>query len=164
MFRQIFMAILGLSLIVSAPATTIDPFASARACLAAAAWNEARGRPDVEIIAVMHVVRNRTEQANRPHNICGVVMERGQFHLNAQAKSLLYNARFPRHDGPEAPEKLLTLAEFVLNGDSIDPTHGATHFYTPRLRRVMGLSAAPDWARRLRLTASIGEFRFHKEV
>ena len=146
-----------------------------RGCLVAAAWNEARGRTDKEIISVMSVVRNRTNHPSFPKTMCKVVLQPGQFQMGWKVRSALISAsnggNFTSKLGSLEPADVDALtridgiAKIVLSGFEADPTHGALYFYSPKLRKKMGLPAKPDWARpnRTTFTASIGEFRFHKE-
>ena len=137
-------------------------------CLIAATWNEARGRPDREIIAVMHAVINRSRHPAYPDTVCKVVLQRGQFQMSTHFRQIVHGLRKEFVPPSKAPadvrafEKIRALAGFVLDGNSVDPTNGATHFYSPRLRVIMGLKADPSWAARILRTASIGEFRFHR--
>ena len=64
-----------------------------RACLVAAAWNEARGRPDTEVAAVMHVVVNRVEHPAFAKSVCGVVLEKGQFQMDRKFRAAVERAR-----------------------------------------------------------------------
>ena len=141
------------------------------ACLVAAAWNEARGRPTEEVVAVMHAVVNRSNHPAFESTVCGVVLEKGQFHMAPDFRRLVVEAKRTGHvrlklsrpADVSTYERMAVLADLVLDGNSADPTHGATHFYTPKLRALMRLPKAPAWAKRLQFTAAIGEFRFHKQ-
>lgn len=141
-----------------------------RACLVAAAWNEARGRPDTEMAAVMHVVVNRVEHPAFAKSVCGVVLEKGQFQMDRRFRDAVERARRTgrfivsglRDADRAILDRLDALATIVLDGNSVDPTKGATHFWSPKLRREMGYASGPAWARKLPMTLSLGPFRFHK--
>ena len=142
-----------------------------RACLVAAAWNEARGRTDAEIIAVMHVVINRVKHPAYESTVCGVVLERGQFQMTPRVRNTVLESRrrgqfvFRGSNRIESAtvDKLEALASMIIHGQSVDTTGGATHFYCPKLRRKMGYSDPPAWARKMPMTLSLGEFRFYRQ-
>ena len=176
--KKLIPAIIGLAVVsssINADAKSLQkPVSKAdRSCLVAAAWNEARGRPDMEIIAVMSVVINRTSYSEYPSTLCGVVLDDGQFQMTANFRKAVRVAKaggnFRNKLGKLEPAdanaitKLDGIAKIVLEGFVADPTHGATHFYSPKLRKSLGLPAKPSWANRMTLTASIGEFRFRKQ-
>jgi spore germination cell wall hydrolase CwlJ-like protein len=144
-----------------------------RSCLIIAAWNEARGRTDKEATGVMSAVLNRVKHPDFPKTVCGVVLEQGQFEMAWKIRKTLRLAKsghsFRNSLGDlqpadeEALDRLDMLAGKVIKGYVADPTKGATHFYTPSVRRKRGLPADPLWAKKMTRTASIGEFRFVKE-
>lgn len=143
-----------------------------QACLVAAAWNEARGTPVPQITAVMHVVVNRTKHPSYEPTICGVVLERGQFQMTPSFRAAVQRARRTGHfevaglqgANARAMERIRAVAALVQNGHSVDPTGGATHFWSPALRQLMGYRRPPSWARRLPMTRSLGPFRFHRQI
>jgi spore germination cell wall hydrolase CwlJ-like protein len=153
-----------------AQAQDAGPTPSDRACLVAAAWNEARGAPDTQVVAVMHVVVNRTHHPAYSHTVCGVVLEKGQFQMTKPFRAAVDSARRTGHfvvKGLRDQERVVldrmnAIAVMVLDGDSVDPTKGATHFWSPALRKTMGYASGPSWARKLPLTLSLGPFRFHR--
>ena len=141
-------------------------------CLVAAAWNEARGRTDKEITGVMSVVLNRSRHPDYPSTICGVVLEKGQFQMSPKIRKVVRLAKsgknYRKALGSLEPADAKALIDLdiiagrVIKGYVADPTKGATHFYTPSMRKRLGLPADPSWAKRMSRTASIGEFRFMK--
>lgn len=140
-------------------------------CLIIAGWVEARGRPKREVEAVMHTIRNRAESGRFPETVCGVLLQPGQFSLTPKWRERLRQASrgkpgtipMPKAPGDQASLMIIiATASDVLHGRSRDITRGATHFYTPSLRRKLGLSSRPDWAIKLARTVSIGEFVFHR--
>jgi spore germination cell wall hydrolase CwlJ-like protein len=50
----------------------------------------------------------------------------------------------------------------VYAGRIPDPTGGATHFWTPKLRKKLDYKGPPGWAGKMKRTARIGEFVFHR--
>jgi spore germination cell wall hydrolase CwlJ-like protein len=149
---------------------SVDPRASERACLVAAAWNEARGAPDTQVTAVMHVVVNRTKHPAFAKTICGVVLEKGQFSMSPDMRNSVIESkkrgevvlRGVRPAERGFVEKMEAIASLVIDGDSVDPTRGATHFYCPQLRKKLGFASPPMWAKKLPMTLSLGPFRFHR--
>ena len=150
-----------------------NEFAFHTACLTAAAWNEARGRPDIEIIAVMHVIKTRVNLHKfKGNNVCEVVLAKGQFQLSPAMRKLVVEAarsgkvKFDLTKSIDRIKfnKIVALSAIVLNGHSKDPTNGATHFFSPKLRKIMGLPAMPGWAKKLQQTKVLGEFHFYREV
>jgi spore germination cell wall hydrolase CwlJ-like protein len=173
MLRKLIAAALSAALLAALPALaqtlTSEGSPAARNCLVAAAWIEARGRPAIEAEAVMHVIVNRSNHPAYGGTACDVVLAKGQFQMVPAVRSALRRVRdgtapvtvmSKKHDDPEIA-RLIECAERVLEGGD-DPTHGATHFYSPKLRIAMNLDRVPYWARRMPLTASLGEFRFHR--
>jgi spore germination cell wall hydrolase CwlJ-like protein len=156
--------------ITPAQAEGTGPTPADRACLVAAAWNEARGAPDTQVAAVMHVVVNRTHHPAFAHSVCGVVLAKGQFQMTKPFRAAVDSARRTGHfvvKGLRDQERVVldridAIATMVLDGDSVDPTKGATHFWSPALRKTMGYASGPSWAYKLPLTASMGPFRFHR--
>lgn len=139
---QIAMAI---ALMGEAQIDRLDP--KEVACLADNIYHEARGESVAGQKAVAHVTLNRVAHHAYPDTICGVVHQRRQF-------SWTRNAPLPVHE-PAAYENALMVALSAMQGLSVDPSRGATHFYDHR--RVN-----PDWARRLPTTAVIDGHTFKK--
>ena len=158
------------SFTTSASPSHVPPLERDQACLVAAAWNEARGRSDDEITAVMHVVVNRTEHSAFEKTVCGVVLQKGQFQMSTQFRQAVVAARSTgkfvmkglRDADRAILDKLAALAAMVLDGDSVDTTKGATHFWSPKLRKQMGYASGPSWAKKLPQTLALGPFRFHR--
>jgi spore germination cell wall hydrolase CwlJ-like protein len=141
-----------------------------RACLIAAAWNEARGAPDSQVTAVMYVVVNRTRHPAFGRTICGEVLAKGQFQMTKPFRSAVKTAKRTgvfvvkglRTQERVVLDRVSEIADKVLGGEAADNTKGATHFWSPALRKEMGYKSGPTWAMKLPLTLSMGPFRFHR--
>jgi spore germination cell wall hydrolase CwlJ-like protein len=137
-------------------------------CLATNIYHEARGESDIGKIAVAHVTLNRVNSYNYPDTICGVV------HQTVYSKWWLTNhgRKVPARnmcqfswycDGKSDKvdpfsrgwQESIYIAMAVLVEKYHDPTHGATHYYNPRL-------ANPQWAVHYEETATIGNHCFHR--
>jgi N-acetylmuramoyl-L-alanine amidase len=163
-------ALLFPSITTSASPSPVTKLDREQACLVAAAWNEARGRPDIEIAAVMHVVINRTEHPAFNKTVCGVVLQKGQFQMSKPFREAVVSAsatgKFVMKGLRDADrailDKLAATASMILDGNSVDVTKGATHFWSPKLRSQMGYASGPSWAMKLPQTLALGPFRFHR--
>lgn len=141
-------------------------------CLALTAWNESRGQLDKETTLVLHVIKNRTTHRDYNATYCGVVLSKGQFQMGNHVRKALLKMqsgkpvkfKFKNILEYRAYEKINAMAALVMNGHAKDPTNGATHFYSPKLRVKMGLTAHPAWARKIPLVKVVSGFRFHRLV
>ncbi|WP_051882395.1 cell wall hydrolase [Parvularcula oceani] len=121
------------------------------ACLARAAYHEARGEGKDGMAAVVHVVLNRADSLAYPDTPCAVV-EQGngrscQFSWFCDGKS----------DEPRnliAYERALRVARAAATGELADPTDGATMFHGPQV--------TPYWTASAELTATVGSHRFYR--
>jgi spore germination cell wall hydrolase CwlJ-like protein len=121
------------------------------ACLAKAAYFEARGEGESGMKAVMHVVMNRASHPSYPETPCDVVEQRRaascQFHWYCDGKP----------DEPANAEvyaRALALAEAVAAGEEEDLTGGAVMFHNA--------SVQPYWAMQAQHTATVGQHLFYK--
>lgn len=142
---------------------------AAAACLAAAAWGEARNRSQTEKVGVMSAVVTRMKRPEYADTVCGVVLQRGQFQMSSRYRAAVRRAKNTgvmklSNLEPKDAEALISmkrLAYAVLAGKHRDPTHGATHFYSPLLRVKLGLPRRPSWAKKLPHKLSTSGFEFH---
>ena len=148
-------------------------YASNTACLIAAAWNEARGRSTPEVVAVMYVVLNRVKHAKfKAQNACDVVLAKGQFQMTSSVRNMVVTAKrtgrvnlnLTQPADQKAFQRISAIAHVIQDGHTNDPSGGATHFYSPKLRVIMGLPKSPNWALKLKRTTVIGEFHFHHDM
>ena len=120
-------------------------------CLAQTIYFESRGEPAGGMLAVGHVVLNRSRDPSFPHGICAVVNQRGrdgrcQFSFACDGKS-----DRPKNGADWAQS--VTLAKAIYAGRTTDPTRGALWFHRA--------SARPDWGPGVRRTARIGRHVFY---
>jgi spore germination cell wall hydrolase CwlJ-like protein len=140
---------------------------SNQACLIAAGRMEANGLPNREVIPVMYSTKNRLNYPKQyPDNICDIVLQKGQFQMTSKLRSTVRTVKktgkMTFEDFSEDEYKRLqNLSGKILSGEISDPTNGATHFYSPKLRLKMGLSFSPPWARKMPLKLVTDGFRFH---
>ena len=99
------------------------------ACLAEAIYFEARGTGAAGEAAVAHVVLNRTESAEFPRTVCGVITQGCQFSYRCDGRS-------DALADPGSRTRAYRVAELVLSG-APDPTNGALFFHSAR--------AKPGW-------------------
>ena len=97
---------------------------------------EAGGEGSTGMAAVAHVIMNRALDGRFGGNtIKGVVMEPGQFSsFNGEtgyAGGAGANSGVGASDKSRAYQVARKIAEDVLSGHNVDPTNGATHFYSP---------------------------------
>ena len=120
-------------------------------CLAQTIYFESRGEPTGGMLAVGHVVMNRSRDPSFPHGICAVVHQRGkdgscQFSFACDRKS-----DRPR-GGPDWVQSV-NLARAIYAGQTRDPTGGALWFHRASVRA--------DWGPGIRRTARIGRHVFY---
>lgn len=101
-------------------------------CLAFVIYGEARSEPQLGQVAVAHVV------LNRPQPICTTVYEPHQF---------------APPDKIREPEAFTAALQLALTLPPVDPSKGATHFFS---------GPEPYWASTLSQTVTIGPHRFFK--
>lgn len=124
-------------------------------CLARAAWHEARGLSLSEIEDIMHAVMHRTKHPAYPGTPCAVV---------AQPQYSGLGTKMPRVPARERARfnDIRKLALEVAAGRREDTVDGATHFWTPKLRRKLGFKRPPSWAMELPTTKVTRNFKFHR--
>lgn len=113
-------------------------------CLTTVIHHEARGEPLKGKIAVAHVALNRSKIKNK--DVCAIVWEPKQFS----------NIRLPSKKtmNTYAWEDSYIVAQLVIDGKTVDPTKGATHFHAHYVN--------PYWAKNLFYTTTIGGHKFYK--
>lgn len=121
------------------------------ACLAQAAYFEARGEGAKGMSAVVHVVINRMRSPRYPDNACAVVRQGGP---SAPCQFSWYcDGRSDEPRNARAYARAERIARAAVEGRDPDPTHGATMFHSTAVR--------PFWAAKGRRTASIGNHLFY---
>ncbi len=89
-------------------------------CLAKAIYYEARGEGHKGMLAVAHVVINRTKSPKYPDDVCSVVYQKNQFSWTNNPPKIVHASLF---------DKSKDIAYRVLLGDTKDPTRGAVNFH-----------------------------------
>jgi len=104
-------------------------------CLAQAIYFESRGEPEGGMLAVGHVVLNRSRDPGFPHGICGVVYQRSgggcQF-------SFACDGRSDRPTNNADWAQSMALAKAIYAGRTTDPTRGALWFHRVSVRSDLG--------------------------
>lgn len=119
--------------------------ATALLCLALNVYYEARGESYVGREAVAHVVMNRVKHPAYPDKVCEVVYQPKQFQW--------VELKLKKPHGP-AWQNAQHIARKVLDGESRDPTGGATHFHNLKLKYT--------WKHKYTQTRIIGAHAFYK--
>ena len=104
---------------------------------------EASGETEVGKIAVAYAVLNRQKRGRWGGTIKAVVTSPGQFEpwLTKRREIEELSPDDPRYRGAAI------IADAVLNGQTPDPTAGATHFLNPVIVRARMGGSLPSWAR-----------------
>ena len=121
-------------------------------CLAKNVYFESRGESERGMKAVAHVTLNRVMHKSFPKSVCAVVYQK----QNRVCQFSWYcDGQTDHIRNRDAWLKSMQIAFFALTKQSRDPTAGATHFYNYRI-------VEPEWSRRFRQTAVIGNHAFLK--
>ena len=124
-------------------------------CLALNVYHEARAESKTAQLAVAAVTLNRVESGMFPDNVCGVVKQRNGKKGRGRCQfSWVCDRKSDQPRAGEAWESALEIARLSLDGLAQDPTHGALYFHANHV--------SPDWSKRLRKTAKIGNHHFYK--
>lgn len=130
-------------------------------CLALNLFFEARDQPMDGKIGVTWVVINRVMSDDYPDKVCDVVY---QAKRTKSGKIILHKCQFSwfcngLSDVPRDRSAFLWsrhIAMLVVYGLVSDPTDGATHYHTTRIR--------PVWSKRFHQTTTIGDHIFYKRL
>jgi len=109
-------------------------------CMAQVVYYEARGEGRAGQEAVAHVVLNRGGK------ICKTVFKGCEFSWTCKTVQAPYG---------QAWLDARDVARSVLQGETEDPTDGATHFYSGKYK--------PGWALKFRFTVKIGAHKFYAQ-
>ncbi len=121
-------------------------------CLTEALYFEARGETIKGQFAVAEVILNRRDSGLYPRSVCGVVGQRGS---GACAFSYVCDGHSDVMRDRASRDRAARIARVMLDGAPRLLTDGATHFHTRAVR--------PGWARKFRLTATIGAHIFYRQ-
>ena len=136
-------------------------------CLAMNMYHEARNQGVAGQLAVTSVVMNRVADKRYPDTICKVIKQsptRPSWKGTGEMIPVRNKCQFSWYcDGKSDKvdpfsrgwQESIYIAMAVLVEKYHDPTHGATHYYNPRL-------ANPQWAVHYEETATIGNHCFHR--
>ncbi len=122
-------------------------------CLALTIYFEARSEGREFRRAVAHVVLNRLSDPRFPKTLCGVVKQGGETR-NACQFSWWCDGKPDTPYNKVAWGEAKEIAQHVIGPDDPDPTAGALYFHDGTVE--------PDWAHRLKRTATIGTDRFYQ--
>ncbi len=122
-------------------------------CMTRNIYQEARGEPLSGRIAVAYVTLARVSDDPARDSVCEVV---GARRNGVSQFSWVSDAEMPMPSDWASYERSMLLAIAVMNGNLMNPTPGATHFYAPA-------KVTPGWADDLTEIAVIGHHRFMKE-
>jgi spore germination cell wall hydrolase CwlJ-like protein len=120
---------------------------------------EASGEPVMAKIAVAYVILNRKKSGRWGDNIKAVVTHPGQFEPWATKRKEIEEL------SPDDPryQSAAIIADAVLNGQTPDPTAGATYFLNPTIVRERRDGELPPWARGEGLPIGSHTFYFSEE-
>lgn len=134
-------------------------------CLATTLYGEARSEDEIGILAVAHVIKNRSQSKS----ICDTVLAPKQFSifnnnpaLLAAAKSAIIEPMQKNTIDSASWAESMRVAGLVLGGKTADPTAGATHYIADRVMKLKGYKY-PKWSRTFTHVATIGRHRFFKK-
>lgn len=125
-----------------------------KAIMALCIWREAAGEPLEGKVAIAHVILNRVgARSSGPGAVAAAVEAKWQFSsLTAPGDVTLI--RWPLRPDPSF-DSCMQVVEDALNGSSLDPTGGATHYFNPQIVK-------PLWAAEMVKTVSIGHHDFYR--
>ena len=127
--------------------------AEAVVCLAMAMYHEAKGEPREGILAVAHVVVNRTNNPAFPSTVCEVVYQ-GKPKSRFCQFSWTCDGRSDAPTNREKYYKMLAMATSVLEGETKDPTRGAMFFHNRTVK--------PTWSFTKVKTREIAQHSFYR--
>lgn len=124
--------------------------------LALVLYGEARGEPPIGKLAVAHVILNRARLGGwYGANVREVILRPYQFscfNLNDPNFSKLIS----QAERNEFDASCFTVASLALEGVTVDPTGGATHYHT--------LAIDPKWNDKMQFLKRINRHVFYREV
>ena len=119
-------------------------------CGAKNIYYESRGEPDLGMIAVAHVVRNRVKSPQWPSNTCDVIYQNNQFSWVNDGIS-----NQPKLNNPIDRESFIKSAwVHIIASNHDDITNGSTHYHK--------IGHAPYWSFGMTITAIIKDHIFYK--
>lgn len=152
---MIVSMIMAVNFTASQPAINMDNVDNVQeiACLSQAVHGEAGNQSMEGKIAVAYVIVNRTKSDRFPSDdICGVVKQKGQFNFLQHVKWIQEGKPAVR----QQMEDSIRASMIALNGERVDPTHGALYFINPKI------AVDRSWLGDYRLMTRIGDHAFYK--
>lgn len=152
LFGVLFASTNVLAAAATPAATDIEYSKQQLLCLAKNIYFEAGGESIKGKEAVAHVTLNRVYSGQFPTTICSVVKQRsrGSCQFSWVCQPVMPSLPW----GSKNWKDSILVAEQVLDGDTVDPTFGATFFHAKHVR--------PSWSRTHRKTAIIGNHIFYR--
>lgn len=135
-------------------------------CMAVTMYGEAKGTSDKSLLSVAYVIVNRAKHPKFPNNTCKVVLQPGQMNpieTDKKLRSLVKQADKGQVKPSTAKQyaHYIKIAKQAFYKQKPDPTHGATHFYSPKLVEQYGYQV-PSWAYSYTYTTSLAGHRYYK--
>jgi len=129
-------------------------------CLASNVYYEARGQSPAAMIAVTHVVLNRTQDEKYPDEVCDVIKQKDhkrnicQFSWVCTVKGAF---SYKTKSETEAWNKSKEYAEvaYKLWKNGVDVTDGAQYYHATHVR--------PSWSKRMTMTTRIDDHLFYRK-
>jgi spore germination cell wall hydrolase CwlJ-like protein len=120
---------------------------------------EARGENDEGKNAVAHVLKNRLNSGRWGKSLASVCLWKAQFSgwYVPTDPNFAYACSLP--DTDPALLKMKALMQEVLDSTD-DPTHGATHYYSPAAMKPPG--STPDWVASMIFCGKFGNQNFYR--
>lgn len=123
-------------------------------CLTTNAYHEARGESPVAIMAVTHVVMNRTKSSEFPNTPCAVVHQskKKNCQFSWVCDKIVRSKKLDMATYAKTKEEVLIAVKLWQNG--IDVTNGATFYHANYVK--------PTWAKQFYKTVSIDQHIFYR--
>jgi N-acetylmuramoyl-L-alanine amidase len=120
-------------------------------CGAENIYHESRGQPDLGMIAVAQVVRNRVKDPRYPNTVCDVIYQDNQFSWVNDGIS-----NYPKLNNTIERESFIKSAwVHIIASDHEDITNGATHYHNINIK--------PSWSWPMTITAIIKDHIFYTD-
>lgn len=112
-------------------------------CLCAIMWGEARGEPNIGMVAVGYTAVHRKADPNYPKNICEIMKQKSQYQFLDLGMPSETQIAY-----------LKPLAKAIIEKRIDDPTNGAKYFHTRQMKK-------PVWAKQKEVKVAIGNHIFY---
>lgn len=136
--------------------------------MAATLYGEARNQPMAGMVAICHVILNRAKAQSwygkNPEEVCRKAFQFSCWNKNDPNFNVCQSIA---DQGDGATLAWLEYKDFtrcleavlnVINGNSVDPTKGATHYFVTKMPQP------PEWAKGKRPIVIIGDHSFYNNV